>query len=106
VIHWIVLAVGCALELVSVLGLVTMRNVYDRLHYVGLAGYGALLVAIAVFLTHPFSLIGDKSLLTGVLLVGISPIVAHATARSFRGGRAQRARPGDAGREPEPENER
>ncbi len=84
VIRWCVLGVGCAIELISALGLLTMRDAYDRLHYVGLAGYGALLVGIAVFLTHPFSLIGDKSLLTGVLLVTISPVVTHVTARSFR----------------------
>lgn len=100
-IRWIVLGAGCGLELIAVLGLVTMRNAYDRLHYVGLGGYGALLVGIAVFLTHPFSLIGDKSLLTGALLLLVSPVVAHVTARSFRARAAERAAHGGEG-EPAP----
>ena len=72
------------LELFAVIGLVVMRDVYDRLHYVGLAGYGALLVAVAILARESFSLIGDKALATGVLLVLIGPVVVHTTARSFR----------------------
>ena len=44
------------------LGLLVMRDVYDRLHYVGLAGYGALLIGIAILVRESFSLIGDKAL--------------------------------------------
>ncbi len=80
----IVLAIGTAIELVAVLGLAGMRDTFDRLHYVGLAGYGALFVALAVFIDQPFSLLGNKAILTGVLLVGFGPVVVHATARSFR----------------------
>jgi len=85
--HWIatgLLIIGCVLELFAVLGMSVMRNVFDRLHYVGLAGYGALLIAIAVLVRESFSLIGDKALATGVLLVTIGPLVVHTTARSMR----------------------
>ena len=36
----VLLIAGLVLELFAVLGLVVMRDVFDRLHYVGLAGYG------------------------------------------------------------------
>ena len=75
---------GVGLELLAVLGVSVMRDTFDRLHYVGLAGYGALLVGVAILVRESFSLVGDKALLTGVLLVLLGPIVVHATARSMR----------------------
>jgi monovalent cation/proton antiporter MnhG/PhaG subunit len=88
----VLLAAGCSLEVLAVLGLVVMRDVYDRLHYVGLAGYGALLVAVSIVVRESFSLIGDKALATAAVLVILGPVLAHATARSLRireGGRWQ-----------------
>lgn len=79
----ILLVLGVGLELVAVLGLCVMRNPYDRLHYVGLAGFGALLVGVSVIIRQSFSLIGDKSLLVGVMLILSSPIVAQTTLRSL-----------------------
>jgi multisubunit Na+/H+ antiporter MnhG subunit len=84
VIATVLLIAGVALEVFAVLGLVVMRNVYDRLHYVGLAGYGALLIGIAILVRESFSLIGDKALATGLVLVLIGPILVHTTVRSFR----------------------
>ncbi len=84
VIATVVLGCGTMLELFAVIGMVLMRDVYDRLHYVGLAGYGALLVGIAIVAHESFSLIGDKALASGVLLVLLGPVVVHTTARSFR----------------------
>lgn len=80
----IVLIGGVGLELLAVIGLAVMRNVYDRLHYVGLTGFGALLIGISILVRESWSLIGDKALATGVLLVLLSPVLVHATARSFR----------------------
>lgn len=84
VIAVVVLVGGVSLEVLAVLGVTTMRDVFDRLHYVGLAGFGALLVAVSILIQNGFSLIGDKALATGVLLVTFGPILVHATARSFR----------------------
>jgi multisubunit Na+/H+ antiporter MnhG subunit len=78
----LVLGTGC--ELLAALGVAVMRDVLDRLHYVGLAGFGALLIGISVLVTESFSLIGDKALVTGVLLVVIGPVLVHSTARSMR----------------------
>ena len=80
----VLLIAGCALEGLAVLGLVVMRDVYDRLHYVGLAGYGALLVAVGIVVRESFSLIGDKALATAAVLVILGPLLSHATARSLR----------------------
>ncbi len=64
---------GVGLELFAVLGMVVMRDAFDRLHYVGLAGYGALLIAIAILVSESWSLIGDKALATAAVLLVIGP---------------------------------
>ena len=84
VVATVLLIAGVGLELVSVIGVLIMRDVYDRLHYVGLAGYGALLIGISVLVRESWSLIGDKALATGAVLVVIGPVLVHTTARSFR----------------------
>ncbi|HEX5194981.1 MAG TPA: monovalent cation/H(+) antiporter subunit G [Solirubrobacteraceae bacterium] len=79
----VLLCCGAGLELVAVAGLCAMRDVYDRLHYVGLAGFGALLVAVAIVVRESFSLIGDKALLVGVILVAAGPVLVQSTTRSL-----------------------
>jgi multisubunit Na+/H+ antiporter MnhG subunit len=79
----VLLIAGGALELLAVLGLCATRDLFDRLHYVGLASYGALLIGIAIVFRESFSLIGDKALLVGVVLVVGGPIVVHTTMRSM-----------------------
>ena len=83
VVAIVLLIGGGTLELIAVLGLCVMRNVYDRLHYVGLAGFGGFLVAIAVLVRESFSLIGDKALLVGVVLVLAGPVLVQSTVRSL-----------------------
>jgi multisubunit Na+/H+ antiporter MnhG subunit len=80
----VLLVSGAALEVLAVIGVSSMRNVYDRLHFVGLAGFGALLIGLAILVRESFSLIGDKALAAGVLLVLLGPVVVHTTARSLR----------------------
>ena len=83
VVAVVLLITGGLLELIAVLGLCVMRDVYDRLHYVGVAGFGALLIAIAIVVRESFSLIGDKALLVGVVLVLTGPVMVQTTARSL-----------------------
>jgi multisubunit Na+/H+ antiporter MnhG subunit len=83
VIAVVLLAGGVGLELLSVLGVTAMRDAFDRLHYVGLAAFGALLVAIAILVEQGFSLIADKALATAALMVTLGPVLVHTTARSF-----------------------
>ncbi|MGZ4165471.1 MAG: monovalent cation/H(+) antiporter subunit G [Solirubrobacteraceae bacterium] len=84
VVSLVLLIAGVGLEVVAALGVSVMRDVLDRLHYVGLSGYGALLVGASILCDESFSLIGDKALLTGALLVFIGPVLVHSTARSMR----------------------
>jgi multisubunit Na+/H+ antiporter MnhG subunit len=84
VVATVLLIAGGSLQVLAVLGLVVMRDALDRLHYVGLAGYGALLIAVAIVVRESFSLIGDKALLCGGVLVVLGPILVHTTARSLR----------------------
>jgi multisubunit Na+/H+ antiporter MnhG subunit len=80
----VLLAAGCSLEVLAVIGAVAMRDVLDRLHYVGLASYGALLCGAAILVRESFSLIGDKALLAGLVLAALGPVTVHVTARSLR----------------------
>jgi multisubunit Na+/H+ antiporter MnhG subunit len=84
VVAVVVLVGGVTLEVLAVLGVSTMRDAFDRLHYVGLAGFGALLVAVSILIEQGFSLIADKAIATAVLLVVFGPVLVHTTARSFR----------------------
>lgn len=84
VIVTVLLILGVAIELLATLGVVVMRDVFDRLHYVGLAGYGALLIAASILVRESWSLIGDKALATGAVLVLVGPVLTHTTVRSFR----------------------
>ncbi|HEY2436288.1 MAG TPA: monovalent cation/H(+) antiporter subunit G [Solirubrobacteraceae bacterium] len=83
VLATVLLILGCGLELLAVLGLCSMRDVHDRLHFVGLAGFGALLVAVGIVFRESFSLIGDKALLVGFVLVATGPVLVHTTMRSM-----------------------
>ncbi len=83
VIATVLLVTGGVIEILAVLGLVVMRDVYDRLHYVGLAGFGALLIGVSILCEESFSMIGDKALLVGVVLVLSGPILVHTTMRSM-----------------------
>jgi multicomponent Na+:H+ antiporter subunit G len=84
VIVWALLAVGVAALLVGVLGVLVAPNVYDRLHYTGPASiFGPTCLALAVVIDEgPLSQAGLKSMLVAVLLLALSPVLVHATARA------------------------
>ncbi len=83
VVAVILLTAGGLLELIAVLGVCVMRDAYDRLHYVGLGSFGALLIGLAVLIRESFSLIGDKALLVGVILVLTGPVLVQTSVRSL-----------------------
>ncbi len=81
----ILLALGVGIELLCCLGLLVMDTVFDRLHYVGpAAALGPIAIAGAVLLEEGISTAGLKAILIAVVLVGIGPVVTHATARAAR----------------------
>jgi multisubunit Na+/H+ antiporter MnhG subunit len=83
VVAVVLVVAGGLLELIAVLGVCVMRDAYDRLHYVGLAGFGAFLISVAILVRESFSLIGDKALLVGVVLVLAGPVLVQTTVRSL-----------------------
>jgi monovalent cation/proton antiporter MnhG/PhaG subunit len=84
IVAYVVLGSGVSLEVIAALGLVAMRDVYDRLHYVGPATLGAVLVAVAVWVYQGPSLIALEAALVAVIVLVISPAMAHGTGRAAR----------------------
>lgn len=82
----VLLAVGVVAELVCVLGVVWLRDTFDRLHFAGAATtVGPLLVAAAVALTGlPSTSALVESLAALLLLLVVNPVLTHATARAVR----------------------
>jgi multisubunit Na+/H+ antiporter MnhG subunit len=80
----ILLCAGTGLGVVATLGVAVMRDWQDRLHYAGLSAYSVVLVALAILVRESFSLIGDKALLTALVMLIAGPVMAHVTMRSGR----------------------
>jgi multisubunit Na+/H+ antiporter MnhG subunit len=76
--------VGVGLGVVATLGVVVMRDWQDRVHYGGLSALGVVFVALSVLVRESFSVIGDKALATGVLMLVAAPIAGHVIMRSGR----------------------
>jgi len=79
------LVVGVGSELLACLGVLVMDNVYDRLHYVGLASFwGPVAIAAAVLFVEGLSSAGIMAILIAATLIAGGPILTHATARVAR----------------------
>lgn len=80
----VLLWLGVGLVLISCLGVLVMRGVYDRLHFASPAVLGALLIAAAVVVEESFSLVGDKAVLVAFCLLVGSPVLTHVVGRAAR----------------------
>lgn len=81
----ILVAVAVALNLASAVGLVAMRDPYQRLHYLAPpASLAPLLLAIALFFGCHDKQPGLKMLLLTAILNAVNGVVTHATARAHR----------------------
>lgn len=81
---WALLAIGVAAQLSGVIGVVVAADVYDRLHFTGPASvFGPSALALAIVIDEgPLSQAGLKSILVALLLLALSPVLVHATARA------------------------
>ena len=81
---WLLLAVGVAAPLLGVVWVLVADDVYIRLHFIGPGSiFGPFALALAVVIDEgPLSQAGLKSILVAVLLLGLSPVLVHATARA------------------------
>jgi multicomponent Na+:H+ antiporter subunit G len=82
VVVYVLLAAGVVLEVLACAGVVAMRTVYARLHYVAPSCLGAALIAAAVCVREGPSYIGIKAVLLAAFLLVTSPALAHVTARA------------------------
>jgi multicomponent Na+:H+ antiporter subunit G len=81
----VLLVVGVGATLVSCVGVLAMRNAYDRLHYTAPASTIApVAIAAAVVLEERFSAAGTKAVLVALVLLMTNPVLTHATARAAR----------------------
>jgi multicomponent Na+:H+ antiporter subunit G len=81
----VLIGAAVAGELLCCLGLVVMRNVYDRLHYaMAASAVPPFLIAAAVLLEEDWTQPGINALVIAVVLFVIGPVLAHATARAAR----------------------
>jgi multicomponent Na+:H+ antiporter subunit G len=79
------LVVGVGVTLISCLGVLVMRNAYDRLHFTSPATTIApLAIAAAVVVEERLSAAGIKALLIALVLLVTNPVLTHATARAGR----------------------
>jgi monovalent cation/proton antiporter MnhG/PhaG subunit len=84
VLVWVLLGLGVLPMLAGVLGVLVAADVYDRLHFIGPGSlFGPAAFALAVVVDEgPLSQAGLKSTLTALILVGLGPVLVHATARA------------------------
>ena len=79
----VLLVVGVGVTLASCVGVLVMRNAYDRLHYSAPATTIApLAIAAAVVLEERLSAAGIKALLVALALLVTNPVLTHAIARA------------------------
>jgi monovalent cation/proton antiporter MnhG/PhaG subunit len=85
VVRDVLIVVGVVGEVLCCVGLVVVRDVYDRLHYaMAASAVPPFLVAAAVIVEEDWTQPGLNALLIAVALFLVSPVLAHATARVAR----------------------
>lgn len=81
----VLLALAVLVVLVSSLGVLVMREVYDKVHYVAPAAMVApILVALAVTVQQGWSESTTEVWLAVVIMAATGPALAHATVRAAR----------------------
>lgn len=81
----ILLLTGVAVELACCVGLLRVKDSFDRLHFLGPASTaGPVLIAAYALLRYGFHPAGIKAGVIAAALVAFGPILTHATARAAR----------------------
>lgn len=84
VVAVVLLCAGTGLGVAAALGVTVMRDWQDRVHYAGLSSFSVFLISLSILVRESFSVIGDKAVAVGVLLLLAGPVVVHVTLRSGR----------------------
>jgi multicomponent Na+:H+ antiporter subunit G len=81
----VLLTLGVGAEFLCCVGVLTMRNVFDRLHFSSAATtVGAFLIGAAVMVRESVSAGGLQTIATISVLFVLNPVVLIATARAAR----------------------
>ena len=79
------LAAAVLVTLLSVLGMLRVRDPYQRMHYIAPpATLSPICIAIAIFLQRGSKPESFKALFVVLVLTAMNTIVTHAAARAFR----------------------
>ena len=79
------LALAVLLTLVSVLGMMRMRDPFQKMHYLSVpASLSAILITVAIFLQRGAKPESFKAVFVTGVLIGMNTVVTHAAARAFR----------------------
>ncbi|HSN32963.1 MAG TPA: monovalent cation/H(+) antiporter subunit G [Ideonella sp.] len=81
----VLVGLAVAINLLSAIGALVMRDAYQRLHYLAPASSLApLLLTVAFFLGEPDKLVGCKMLVLLLVVNAVNGVATHATARAAR----------------------
>ncbi len=81
----ILLAAAVAVALASCIGMVVMRDAFQRLHYLAPAAcISPVLIMVAVLLEEGVKQAGIKAILVAAVTFVMNAVLSHATARALR----------------------
>ncbi|HEX3741364.1 MAG TPA: monovalent cation/H(+) antiporter subunit G [Terriglobales bacterium] len=81
----VLVAAAVLIVAVSVLGMLRMRDPYQRMHYIAPpASLSAIFITVAIFLQQGFKAESFKAAFTTLVLIAMNTLVTHAAVRTFR----------------------
>lgn len=82
---YVLLAIGLLSFLLTALGLVLIKDFYEKVHFLSPGSLiGAIAIPAAVVVHEGVSQAGVKAILIAILLVWANPVISHATVRAGR----------------------
>ena len=81
----VLLAIGVSNALLGSLGVLLMKDLYERLHYMApQSTISIACFAAAIVIDKHFSAAGIKAVLTAIVIIVMNAVLTHATARAAR----------------------
>jgi multicomponent Na+:H+ antiporter subunit G len=81
----LLLSMGVASSMFSAIGILAVRNFYERLHYTGpISTTGVAAIGAAVLVREGISTPSIKVVLIVLVILAMNPVLTHATARAAR----------------------
>ena len=82
---WVLLGIGMAAFLLTTAGLLVIKDVYERIHFIyPAATIGVAAIAAAVVVEKSISQAGVKAILTALVVFWANPALSSATAKAAR----------------------